>query len=208
MDEKRITRQGDIPEGLFEDRGLSEEILETELSSDGDVDVPEALEKWKDETKGFQRVARVAMALPEPKTAKWIGDQALVSEQSAREHLEFFADLGIVASEKSGSVTRYKADETFAHYREVSKVRKEYSPEEISELVEGVQEEIHSLKEKYEVDSASQLRIKATESEDVEDVREFTKAASRLEAFVDQLMVYRDSLSLYERFSKGKEVPA
>lgn len=189
-----------VKHGLPED--LSEELIPHEAgSTDDDVDVPEEVEDWVDETKGVERIITVAMTISRPRTAEWIADQAVVSEPTARDHLGTFAELGVVASTTSSGVTRYHADEAFLHYREVSRYVEQYPKEELTDMVSDCQVRIEEIEEEYEVKTPDELRAKAAEEgTDIETVREYKKRASDWEMLRDRLAVLEDAIRRFDKF--------
>jgi predicted ArsR family transcriptional regulator len=183
-------------------RELSEDLIPPESSgSDEDVEVPPEVEDWVEDTKGVERIVSVAITTSKPRTAEWIADQALVSEQTARDHLETFAELGVVASFTSSGVTRYHADEAFIHYREVSRCVEQYSKDKLSDEVEEIKIAIDDLKETHGVDSPDDLRAKAAAQDtDTETVKEYKKSAAEWDSLRDRLAVLEDAIRRFEKF--------
>jgi polyhydroxyalkanoate synthesis regulator phasin len=179
---------------------VTEKLVSAEASGiDDDVEVPDEVEDWVDETKGFERVASVAISTTEPHKAKWFADQAVVAEQTARDHLETFADLGVVASFTSKGVTRYQADEGFIHYREVSRLVEEHTRDELTEQLSEVKESIQQYRDHYEIQTADELRAKIGDEEmPIEEVREIKKSASELDMLRDRLAVLQDAVQRFE----------
>lgn len=168
---------------------------------DDDVEVPSEIEEWVDETKGVERIISVAITTSKPRTVDWISDQAVVAEQTARDHLETFAELGVVASFTASGVTKYHADEAFVHYREVSRLVKQHQKEELSDRIEEIQELITEIEESYDVESPDGLRALAAQSGvDTEDIRDYKKTASEWETLRDRLAVLEDAIRRFEKF--------
>lgn len=182
--------------------GLSEDLIPPEATGvDDDVEVPPEVEQWVDETKGVERIVSVAISTSKPKTAQWIADQAVVSEQTARDHLETFADIGVIASFTSSGVTKYHADEAFIHYQEVQSCVEQYTKDELTDMLADLRSVIEDIQQSYEVDTPDDLRVKSAEDDiDVETVREYKKKASEWETVSDQIKVVEDAIRRYERF--------
>lgn len=171
-------------------------------SEDEDVEIPPEVQDWVDETKGVERIISVALTTGKPRTAKWIADQAVVSERTAREHLDTFADVGVVASFKSSGVTRYQADEAFLHYREVSRCVKDHTQDEIVDKMGDIKEEIEDIKSHHDVESPEDLRSKAaSEDTSLEEVRDYKKLASEWDTLRDRMEVLEDASRRFEKFS-------
>lgn len=181
--------------------GLRDKVPPETSSSEKEVETPPEVEKWVDETKGVERVISVAISTSTPRTAEWIADEAVVSENTARDHLKTFSDLGVVASFTSSGVTLYHADEAFIHYREVSRLSEQKTEEELAEEADRIEDQIEEIKTEYDVQSPDELRERAG-GEDVEiaDIREYKKRASDLETLRDRLAVIKDAVRYSDKF--------
>jgi len=184
---------------------LSDDLIPPEAAGkQDDVETPPEVDQWVDETKGVERIISVAISTSKPRTAEWISDQAVVAEKTARDHLETFAELGVVASFTSSGVTRYHADEAFIHYREVSRCTEQYTKDELSEKIEQTREAVEAIRQDYDVKTPDELRAKAAEDEgDIEMLRSFKKAASEWETLRDRLEVYEDALRRFDKFDRA-----
>jgi predicted ArsR family transcriptional regulator len=181
---------------------LPEDVIPPEQTDDGDVDVPAELEQWEEDTRGVERIIGVAITITKPRTAEWIADQALVSEPTAREHLQTFSGLGVIASYTSSGVTRYHADAGYLHYQKVSALAKDHSKDELLDQAEEVKQRIEAIQSEYDVDRPDELRAKATSDDaTVEDVREYKKTASELARLQDRCDVLHDAIERFEKFT-------
>ncbi len=165
---------------------------------------PRGVERWKQETKSIERVIDVALTLAEPRTAGWIAEEAHVSEQTAREHLDLLADLGVVTATTARGVTKYQPDAAWLRFQEVSAMVEEHSREELLDHVEDHQRRIQDAKERYGVDSPDALRAKAAEGDaTVEEVREYRQAASEWATLEHELDTLREALDRYDEFDRA-----
>lgn len=164
---------------------------------------PWGTERWKQETKGIERIIDVTLASNEPRTAGWIAEEALVSEQTTREHLELLADLGVVAATTTRGVTKYRPDATWMRFQRVSAMVERYDRDELLDQVEAAKERINEAEQRYEVDTPDELRAKAaspsTTSEQVED---FRKVAAEWDAILDELDAVQEALERYEEYDQ------
>lgn len=164
---------------------------------------PRGTDRWKQETKGIERVIDVALALEEPRTAGWIAEEALVSEQTAREHLDLLADLGVVLATTARGVTRYRPDAAWLRFREVTAMVEELDREELLDRVRDHKERIAEVEERYGVEDPDELRAKAADDEtSVEAVREYRKVASEWETLGHELDLLREALDRYEEYDR------
>lgn len=165
---------------------------------------PRGTDRWKRQTKGIERIIDVALTLEEPSTAGRIADEALVSEQTARDHLELLADLGVVTATTARGVTKYRPDATWLRFQEVSAMVDRHSRDELLDHVEDHHERIQDIKERYGVESPDGLRAKAAEDDTpVEDVREYRQVASEWETLEYELDTLREALDRYEEFDRA-----
>jgi len=169
---------------------------------------PRGTEKWKAETKGIERVIDVLFTLQEPQTAGWIGEEALVSEQTTREHLKLFADLGVVTATTVSGVTKYQPDPTWTRFKEVSSLVEQYSRDELTDRVERYRTRIEYMRDRYDVETADGLRAKtAEEGTPIEYIQKYRKAASEWAEAEQELDVLKEALKRYEEYDRGR-VPA
>lgn len=198
-----------IPTGLTQE--LQGDLIPPESAGDidDDVEVPEEVQEWVDETKGVERVVVVAISIRKPRTAEWISDQAMVSEQTARDHLQTFADIGIVASFTSSGVTRYHADEGFLHYREVSRFVDQYTKDELESEIEISKGKLEELKDEYDVSRPDGLRAKAAEeATEIDKIRELKKLAAEWETLIDRLEILEDAVRRFDKFEERSRAVA
>lgn len=166
---------------------------------------PRGTDRWKKETKAIERIIDVALTLDAPRTAGWISEEAMVSEQTAREHLELLADLGVVAGTAARGVRKYQPDAAYLRFREVSGLVERYSRDEMIEHVETVRSRIEDTRERFDVSSPGELRSKTTSEETpIEEIRTYRKAASEWESLRHRLDVLEDALRQYDEYDRSK----
>jgi len=165
---------------------------------------PTGAEAWKEQTKAVERVIDVTLSLEEPRTAGWIGDEALVSEQTVREHLDMLADLGVVAATKARGVTKYQPDAAYLRFKQVSQFAEEYTQEELLEKAEAWKRMIDETKEKYDVEKPAELlALAASEETSADEMVEFRKAASEWETLQHELSLLEDAVERYDEFDRA-----
>jgi len=165
---------------------------------------PPGTETWIEETKGFERVIDVALALDEPRTAGWIAEETHVSEQTAREYLDLLADvLGVVTATTARGVTKYQPDPAWLRFQEVSALVEAHDQDELLERIEKRQERIQEVKTEFGVESPAALRSKAAAEEtSLAELRECRKVASEWETLEHDLDVAREAIDRYEEYSR------
>lgn len=165
---------------------------------------PRGGDAWKEQTKGIERIIDVTLALQEPRTAGWIADEAMVSEQTARDHLDTLADLGVISATTARGVTKYQPDVAFLRYKQVSGLIERMGKEELMDQVEDLQKRIEEVKETYGAETPDELRSKATEQDtSPEEVQEYRKVASEWESVRHNLDTFKEAIDRYEEFGRA-----
>lgn len=166
---------------------------------------PHGTERWKAETKAIERVIDVVLTLDRPQTAGTIADEAMVSERTAREHLDLLAELSIVTATTARNVTRYRPDAAYLRFKSVSSLVEEYTRDELLDHSDWLRTRIEETKERFEADTPDELRSKvASEEVPVEEVAECRKAASEWDAYRHELDVLEEALKRYDEFDRGE----
>ena len=117
---------------------------------------------------GFERVQRTLERTREPRSAREIATAALVSEKTARKHLERLTDLDVATATQEGRTTRYKRDADAFLAKQVRDLRAEHSKADLVAEIERMRAEIEALRETHGVDSSAELAM-ALEPEDTDE---------------------------------------
>jgi len=185
--------------------------MTADVRDDGEAqgDPPPGTDAWVEATKGIQRVIDVALTLDEPQTAGWIADEAHVSEQSAREHLDLLADvLGVVTATTARGVTKYQPDAAWLRFQAVSALVETYDREGLLDYIEDRKARIKEVKMEYDVATPNELRSKAAADETpVDELREYRKVASEWETLEYDLDIAQEAHDRYDEYSR-EPVPA
>lgn len=166
-------------------------------------DRPSGIDTWKQETKGIERVIDVMLTVEEPQTAGWIAGEAHVSEQTAREHLQLFADLGVLTATTVSGVTKFHPHPAWLRFQELSQLTEQYDRDELLDQVKDLKEWIESTESRFGVDSPDELRAKAADDDTtVDEVKEFRTAASEWESAIHDLQIRQQALERYDEFNR------
>jgi hypothetical protein len=166
-------------------------------------DRPSGIDTWKQETKGIERVIDVMLTIEEPQTAGSIAGEAHISEQTAREHLELFAELGVLTATTGSGITRYQPDPAWLRFQELSQLTEQYDRDELLDQVEELKERIGVTESRFGVTSPNALRAKAAADDTTaDDVKEFRTAASEWESALYDLQVRQQALERYDEFDR------
>lgn len=165
---------------------------------------PAGGEAWKAQTKAVERVIDVTLSLEQPRTAGWISDEALASEQTVREHLEMLADLGVVAATTARGVTKYQPDAAYLRFKQISQFAEQYSQQELVDRAEAGKRSIDETKEQYGVDEPAELLTQAAKEETpVDEMAEYRKAASEWETLQHELSLIQEAIERYDDFDRA-----
>jgi len=116
-----------------------------------------------------QRVYGAVLHAREPMTAAEIAERADCSEESARTHLSFYADLGIVIHH-DGRPARYERNNDYFEWRRVNELANGHTVEELQARVSDLTDQIEAYREEYDADSPADVDVLEYDAENVDDV--------------------------------------
>ena len=114
--------------------------------------------RWRESTNTRDRIQTVVMGQQEPATASKIAERAQCSANAARDHLEAFADLGVIRKCDHPIGTQYVRNESYLHWRRANELRDTHTTEEL----------LDRLAELETTDEAYQAEFDASTPSDVE----------------------------------------
>jgi DNA-binding transcriptional regulator GbsR (MarR family) len=116
-----------------------------------------------------QRVYGTVLHARDPLTAAEIADRADCSEDAARSHLSFYADLGIVIQHE-GRPARYERNDDYFEWRRVNELAREHTVDELQARVSELTDRIETYRDEYDADSPADVGVLAFDAEDIDDV--------------------------------------
>jgi DNA-binding transcriptional regulator GbsR (MarR family) len=116
-----------------------------------------------------QRVYGAVLHAREPMTAAEIAERADCSAESARTHLSFYAELGIVIRHE-GRPVRYERNEDYFEWRRVNELAREHTVEELQAHVSALTDRLQAYRAEYGVDTPADVDVLAFDAERVDDV--------------------------------------
>lgn len=128
---------------------------------------------WPSGADAAERVRHVVLTQTEPQNAGWIATEADVSRDTAVKYLNRMVEHGDLEVTDTADGTCYKPDTVTQFLQEVRRLAEEHTLEGLTQELNTISEEIDGWKERFEVDSLTELR-QSIGSEDVnaEDRRE------------------------------------
>jgi DNA-binding transcriptional regulator GbsR (MarR family) len=116
-----------------------------------------------------QRIYSTVLHARDPMTAAEIAERADCSAESARTHLSFYADLGIVIRHE-GRPVRYERNDDYFEWRRVNELAREHTVEELQTRVSELTDRIEAYRDTYDADSPAEVDVLEFDAEQVEEV--------------------------------------
>ncbi|WP_435102500.1 DUF7342 family protein [Halarchaeum sp. P4] len=116
-----------------------------------------------------QRVYDAVLHAREPMTAAEIADRADCSTESARTHLSFYADLGIVITHE-GRPVRYERNDDYFEWRRVNELAREHTVDELQSKVSELTDRIEEYRREYSAESPAEVDVLEFDADRIDDV--------------------------------------
>lgn len=114
-------------------------------------------EEWKAETTPFERVYEVLEQTHTGGSAAEIAERALVSEPTARRHLDAFVNTGFASTTQDGRTTLYRRDEDRVLMTRIRELRDQADSEDLFEGIKRMKAEIRDYQDRYDALSPEEL---------------------------------------------------
>lgn len=155
----------------------------------------DAPSEWIEQTSAFDRVQSVATAVSEPRPASYIAEEAHVAENTARKHLERLVNLTVLIRDERNGETVYSPDPLHTRIQIIRELLQENDCDDLNQLKSELQSEIETWKTKHNVNSPSELRALASETETAAETAEIRKTANDWELIQFRLSVVEEAIS-------------
>lgn len=145
------------------------------------ADVPAAgeerppFEEWDDpedvlrEGPIRERLRDVILQVRTPTKVSTIADRADCDTETAREYLQWFADLGLVR-EQSGRPVRYERNDSYLRWRRVERIQERYTEAEIVEELQTAIEDRAAYRDRFDAETPADVSLAAaSEDRSLED---------------------------------------
>jgi len=116
-----------------------------------------------------QRVYGAVLHARKPMTAAEIAERADCSEESARTHLSFYADLGIVVRHE-GRPVGYERNDDYFEWRRVNELARKHTVDELQTRVSELTDRIERYRDEYGTDSPANVDVLEFDTGRVDDV--------------------------------------
>jgi len=139
------------------------------MADDAHRDGPPPFDRPFENEDTKQRVYGAVLHAREPVTVAEIADQADCSAESARTHLSFYADLGIVVRHE-GRPVRYERNDDYFEWRRVNELARGNTVDELQGRVSALTDRIEEYRDEYGADSPAEADVLEFDPERIDDV--------------------------------------
>jgi len=164
------------------------------------------VESWTESTTARERVETIATTLSEPRTANWVAEQAEVTWDTAKTHLDDLVDSGVLLTTDD---ERYVPDPTRAYFDHLRELILTNDREGLRAELEAIAERIETWQTTYDVESPDELEASLADERSHDEVADRRQALRRWETAVRSRETIRTALLLYDDVrSLTDDVPA
>lgn len=163
---------------------------------------------WIEQTSAFDRVHSVATTVSQPQPASYIGEEAHVAENTARDHLARLVDMNVLLKSDEEGTALYSPDPLHTRMQTLRNLLEDHDHDGLIELKADMQEQIAVWKRDYDADSPEELRERAAETTEAEATRDVVKVASDWELVLYRLSVVEDAIENYTTYSRDYRASA
>jgi DNA-binding transcriptional ArsR family regulator len=153
------------------------------------------VESWAESTTARERVETIGTTLSEPRTANWVAEQAEVTWDTAKKHLDDLAEAGVLLVIDDGT---YVPDPTRAYFDRLRELILTNDREELRGELEAIAERIGDWRTTYDVTSPEELEETLAEDRPADEIGERRRALRRWENSVRSRDTIRTALDLYD----------
>ena len=166
------------------------------------------VEAWKEQTTAFDRIQSVASAVSKPRSVSYIADEAHVSENTARDHLDRLVELNVLLKRDQDGTAHYAPDPLHTRMQMLRELLEQYDRDSLIQLKTSLQSQIEDWQSQYNVKSPAALRTRAAETKTSEQTQEIRKIAADWELISYRLSIVEDAIENYDTYSKDFPVSA
>jgi predicted transcriptional regulator len=116
-------------------------------------------EEWIEDTDSFDRVKTVLRQTTQHKSANEISKIAEVSEKTAKKNLDKLAGLNVAEKISTGNGFLYRRSKDWYLNKEIDRLRKEATIEEIKNGIERMNDDISEYRDRYGVEKPEDLLV-------------------------------------------------
>jgi hypothetical protein len=163
------------------------------------------VDTWTEAMTARERVETIATTVSEPRTANWIAEQADVTWDTAKKHLDDLADSGALLVTDDD---KYVPDPTRAYFDNLRELILTNDKEALRGELEAIAGRIEEWQATYDVDSPDALEATLAGDVSAEEISERRRILRRWETSLRSRDAIQSALRLYDDVqSLTEEVP-
>lgn len=151
------------------------------VMTDQPAETDDPLIEWVEESTGLDRILSILLTTDpgESYTAPELADEAKVSPNTARTHLNRLQRLFIVEKEEAGQTTLYRPAPDYLKFYSIKLALEDLDDEEaIHDKLDALDERANGIKREHGTSDPSELYEQAEATDDTEKLVELRKAGS------------------------------
>ncbi len=165
---------------------------------------PPDFENWEDPSTAVSGESTrddlldVALQLREPTSIPEIAERADRGEDSARDYMHFFSELGIV-EKVTESPLRYRVDMEYLRWRRAQRIEREYTQDEIAGMLSETKDLLEEYESEFGTSSPDDISVADYADEHDMDVEEVWREVSEWKTEDVRLNVLDEALDIARR---------
>ena len=114
-------------------------------------------EQWDEGKTVKERIYETALTLRESTSVSAVADRARCAPESARRHLLWFADIGIVEPVGEGQPAQFQRNPAYFRWKRANEARRAHSSDELAAQLETLLERDREYQDQYDVTDPAQV---------------------------------------------------
>lgn len=155
-------------------------------------------EAWKSHTSSFDRVRAIVLAVSEPRSAEYIAEEAAVSVETTRDHLDSLVECSVVLEHDEGDQRVYSPDPLYTRFQTIRTLLDDHDRGELIEIRDELQAQIDAWGNEYGVDSLDELEESAMLLESPDSTRDIQRTISEWKLAEYRLNIIIDTIQSYD----------
>ena len=134
--------------------------LDVGIPSNGvpsDETVRQERERWDEGKTVKELIYESALTLREPTPVSVVADRTECTPESARRHLLWFAEIGIVEPVGEGQPTQFQRNRAYFRWKRANEARRTHSGDELATRLETLLERDRAYQDEYDVSDPAQV---------------------------------------------------
>lgn len=156
---------------------------------------------WKENTTALDRVRSVVLAVSKPRPAEYIAEEAAVSIEITRDHLDSLVELAVVLEHNADNQSRYSPDPLYTRFQSIRTLLDAHDRDGLIELRDELETQIDGWRDEYGVDSPDTLRNHADTPESSRDTGDLHGTAHEWELVEYRLSIVTDVIGRYDTYT-------